>query len=156
MRKMAEDAADTTSIKAQHNDVPPAMSASEENVPSLPSEARKQEGLISSINKAISYTKQQAKAVPKKRMGEVLDEPAQRKSTDPVLQENLDAASSAGVKISAARSLLRKIAEEGSSPEATQVQKSRAEQLAAMLKAKSEEKKGEESSLPGTPVKGGY
>lgn len=156
LRKMAEDALNPAQIKAQHNDVPPNASVAGEGVPSQPAETTQQKRLITSLDDAINYTKQQAKAVPKKRMGEVLNEPAQRKSTDPVLQENLNAASSAGVKIAAARSLLQKVAEEGAAPDATPEQKSRSERLAAILKAKKEEKKGSDEKSESLPLQGGY
>jgi hypothetical protein len=177
MNKMAEDATSPAQIKATHNDVPPLATQSEEGVPSLPGEASKQESMIMSADKAIDYTKQQAKAVPKARMGEVLNEPAQRKSTDPVLHENLDATSGAGVKLSsvekvaAARALLRKIAQEGEAENASPEQKERANKLQEALKAKKEEKsetpahenaegagheqaEGEKTS--GLPIQGGY
>lgn len=175
MNKMAADAELPAKIKAQNSDVPPPATEAEEGVPSLPGEASKQESLIMSLDKAIDYTKQQAKAVPKKRMGEVLTEPAQKKSTDPVLHENLDATSGAGVKLSsvekvaAARALLQKIAEEGAAPDATPEQKERASKLQEVLKAKKEEKEkasqgdeaaeeaaeGEEKTS-GLPFQGGY
>lgn len=124
----------------------PNASQSEEGVPSLPGEASKQESMINSLQAAMDYTKQQAKAVPKARMGEVLSEPAQKKSTDPVLQQNLAATAGAGVKISsatkmaAARALLHKIAEEGASEDASPEQKERAAKLQAALQAKQQEK----------------
>lgn len=176
MDKMAADAELPAKITGKNMDVPPPATQSEEGVPSLPGEASKQEALIMALDRAINYTKQQAKAVPKKRMGEVLTEPAQKKSTDPVLHENLDAASGAGVKLSsvekvaAARALLHKIAEEGAAPEASPEQKERASKLQEVLKAKKEEKEkasqgdagaeeggteGEEKTS-GLPFQGGY
>ena len=135
MAKMAED-------------VPPEATESGEGVPKLPAEAAGQERLIDSLEAAINYTKQDAKAVPKERMGEVLDEPAQKKATDPVLQNNLEATSGAGVKISsvkaaAARALLQKIAEEGEKPDASPGEKEKAEKLKAILEAKQQEKSSE-------------
>jgi hypothetical protein len=117
--------------------------------------------MVTNSNAAINYTKQDAKAVPKAQMGEVIDEPAQKKSTDPVLQQNLDAASSAGVKISsleksaAARAFLRKIAEEGAKEDASPEEKERAAKLQEALKVKQEEKK--EANFGRTmPLSGGY
>ena len=103
-------------------------------------------------------TKQQAKAEPKARMGEVLDEPAQKKSTDPVLHNNLDATSGAGVKISsaqkfaAARALLTKIAAEGGD---------KAAQLQSLMQSKKEGRgevaeSGAEHEKETSPLGGGY
>lgn len=160
--KMAGDDESSAQIKGSHNDVPPPATKSEEDVPKLPGEASKQESLINSNEAARDYTKQQAKAVPKERMGEVIDEPAQKKSTDPVLQNNLDATSGAGVKISsveqavAARALLQKIAEEGAKPDASPEEKERAEKLHEALKAKQEEKKEAGFGRGAMPISGGY
>jgi hypothetical protein len=151
----------------------PNASQAEEGVPSQPGEVSKQETMVGSNQSAIDYTKQQAKAVPKARMGEVLDEPAQKKSTDPVLHNVLDATSQAGVKLSsvekraAARAWLRKIAEEGAAPNATPEQKEKASKLQEVMKAKAEEKKNgdtseskdeEEEKTSGfsMPLSGGY
>lgn len=80
-----------------------------------PAEVTGQEKLIASNQAAIDATKREAKAVPKKRIGEVLDEPAQTRSTDKVLDENLgkDVVNAAGAKIAAARTFLDKVASEG-------------------------------------------
>jgi hypothetical protein len=142
-----------------HQSSPEGVSAAGEGKPSVPGEVSKQESMVAGNEAATNYTKQQAKAVPKARMGEVLDEPAQKKSTDPVLQENLDAAGSAGVKLSsvqkaaAARALLQKIAEEGAKPDASPEEKEKAEKLQAAFQAKKEEK---EKSSSGMPLGGGY
>lgn len=163
MAKMAEDAINPASIKASHNDVPPPATQAEEGVPSQPGETSKQESMVGSNESATNYTKQQAKAVPKARMGEVLDEPAQKKSTDPVLHENLDAASGAGVKLSsvekaaAARSLLLKIAQEGAKEDASPEEKERASKLQEVLKAKQQEKESAACKQGSAmPVSGGY
>jgi hypothetical protein len=160
--KMAEDG-DSASIKATGNDVPPDYSQAEEGVPSQPGEVSKQEALINSLQAAMDYTKQQAKAVPAERMGEVLSEPAQKKSTDPVLHENLDAASGAGVKLSsvekraAARALLQKIAEEGAKEDASPEEKEKALKLQEMLKAKQQEKESSACKQGSAmPISGGY
>jgi hypothetical protein len=163
MSKMAEDATNPASIGAAvtnpHQSSPEGVSASEDGPkPSQPGEVTRQSSMVGSNQSAIDYTKQQAKAVPKARMGEVLNEPAQKKSTDPVLHENLNAASSAGVKLSsvtkaaAARSLLEKIAQEGASDDATPEQKEKAEKLQQLLQAKQQEKEKQS----GLPIGGGY
>jgi hypothetical protein len=162
LSKMAEDANNPASIKAG-SDVPPDATQAEEGVPRQAGEVSKQESMVGSNESATNYTKQQAKAVPKARMGEVLSEPAQKKSTDPVLHENLDAASGAGVKLSsvekmaAARSLLQKIAEEGAKEDASPEEKEKALKLQEILKAKQQEKEAcgvkQGSSMP---ISGGY
>lgn len=154
MSKMAgEDS--PAHIQAAHHDNPPDASAAGEGVRGLPGQA----ALIGSNQAAINYTKQQAKAVPKARMGEVLHEPAQKKSTDPVLHQNLDATPSAGVKISsveklaAARALLTKIAEEGECAGASEEQKERAAKLKRLMSGKQEKT----STADGTmPIGGGF
>lgn len=161
MNKVAEDANNPAKVGAKttnpHQSSPEGAAPAEEGVPSQPGETSKQESMVGSNDKAIDYTKQQAKAVPKARMGEVLSEPAQKKATDPVLQNNLDAASGAGVKIAAmqaaaARVLLEKIAEEGAKPDASPEDKERAAKLQEALKAKEAAKR----SSAGMPVGGGY
>jgi hypothetical protein len=82
-------------------------------------------------------------------MGQVIDEPAQKKSTDPVLQNNLDATGQAGVKISsvrvaAARAYLRKVAEAGEREDASPDEKEKADRLRKALEAKREEGKKDE------------
>jgi hypothetical protein len=126
-------------------DVPPEATASEEGVPSLPGPAAAQRRMIDSNDAARDYTKREAKAEPKEQMGEVLDEPAQKKSTDTVLQNNLSNTSEAGVKISAAqavaaRALLSKIAEEGGASDASSEAKARAEKVRSLVESKQKEK----------------
>lgn len=72
--------------------------------------------LISSNEAAINATKGQAKQQNKGALSELLTEPMQSSAHDKTLQESLDNTSSAGVKISAARELLKKLA--ASSPDA--------------------------------------
>jgi len=144
MLKHAEDANNPASMSSK-GDTPPDTSMSEEGVPSQPSETTSQKRMIQSSGAAIDYTKGDAKAVPQARMGEVLTEPAQRKSSDPVLHNNLDATSGAGVKLSsvkiaAARAFLKRAMEEGASEDATPEQKEKAEKLQAALKSKQDEK----------------
>jgi hypothetical protein len=152
--KMAGEDVSQAHISGGHHDNPPPATKSEEGVPGLPGEASRQERFINSNEAARDYTKGQAKAVPKERMGEVIDEPAQKKSTDPVLHQNLDATSGAGVKISsaeqavAARALLHKIAEEGAKDDASPEEKARAAKLQEVLKAKQKQ-----ASMP---ISGGY
>lgn len=162
LAKMAEDAINPASIKAG-SDVPPDATQAGEGVPPQPAEVSKQESMVGSNDAAMNYTKQQAKAVPKARMGEVLSEPAQKKSTDPVLHENLDAASGAGVKLSsvekaaAARALLQKIAEEGAKEDASPEEKERASKLQEILKAKQQEKESSACKQSSAmPLSGGY
>lgn len=71
--------------------------------------------LISSNEAAINATKREAKQQNKGALSELLTEPMQSSVHDRTLQESLDNTSSAGVKISATRELLRKLA--ASSPE---------------------------------------
>lgn len=85
-----------------------------------PAEVTGQGSLISSNQKAIDVTKRQAKAVPKKRMTEVISEPAQTRATDKILDENLGkkVVDQAGAKVAhekqaAAKALLKKVASEG-------------------------------------------
>lgn len=172
MRKLAEDAINPSKIGASvtnpHQSSPEGATQAEEAVPSLPGEASKQESMINSNEAAINYTKQQAKAVPKARMGEVINEPAQKKSTDPVLQQNLDATGEAGVKISSVQAraaglaLLTKVAEEGASEDASPEQKERAQKLRELLQAKEKESQGMGAapsmgaSAPNTPLGGGF
>jgi hypothetical protein len=153
-------------ITNPHQHLPEGATQSEEGVPSQPGEVNKQDSMISSNKAAIDYTKQQAKAVPKARMGEVIDEPAQKKSTDPVLHQNLDATSQAGVKISSAqalaagRALLTKIAEEGAREDASPEEKERALKLQELLQAKQKEKEsqgmGGGPEATGMPLGGGF
>lgn len=126
MNKMAEDAINPAKISAGAA-VPPDFSGSEYKVPSQPSDVTRQMALVGSNDKAINYTKGQAKADPKSDVNEVLHENALSKATDPVLHRVLDHTSSAGVKVSsanakrshkaaiktaAARAYLAKLAEE--------------------------------------------
>lgn len=101
-------------------DNPPDASASEEGVPSEPSDVNKQKKMVSSNDSAIDYTKGQAKADPKSDVSQVLHEAPLSSSTDKVLNQALDHTGEAGVKISsvktlekraAARVLLQKLAE---------------------------------------------
>jgi hypothetical protein len=144
--KQAADGEDPAQINAGSEPPEnPNASASEEGVPKLPGPAQAQANLVQTKDPTapINITKGQAKAEPKRQMGEVLDEPAQKKSTDPVLHENLDATSGAGVKISslkiaAARSYLRKIAQAEKKEDATPEEKKKAEKLKETLSKKSQ------------------
>lgn len=90
-----------------------------------PPEVTSQERLIASNQAAIDATKRQAKEVPKKRMGEVLTEPAQSRATDKVLDANLgrDTVDKGGAKVAAAKVLLQKIASQGCRCEADGLEK---------------------------------
>lgn len=66
---------------------------------------------LSSNEAAINLTKGKAKSPQKGPLSEVLTEPAMSSAHDKVLQKSLDNASSAGVKISAAKQALKKFAE---------------------------------------------
>jgi len=143
-------------------DMSPQVSASEEAVPALPGPAATQASMVSSNEKARDYTKREAKAEPKERMGEVLSEPAQVTSTDPVLQNNLSNTGEAGTKISsakaasAARALLQKIAEEGCAEGATPEAKEKAEKLKALLAKQEKTSQGLSMQQPAMPVGGGF
>lgn len=65
--------------------------------------------LISSNEAAMNATKRQAKQQNKGALSELLTEPMQSSEHDQTLQQSLDNTSSAGVKISAARELLKKL-----------------------------------------------
>lgn len=123
--KQAEDALSPAQISAggtQTGATPPeGASASEEQVPSEPSDVNKQKNLVSTNESAINYTKREAKADPKSDAGKVLDEPALSASTDKTLQKTLDHTQQAGAKIAsdmmkaaAAQAILSKLAEEAS------------------------------------------
>lgn len=66
--------------------------------------------LLSSNEAAINATKAQAKRQNKSALSEILSEPSMSEATDKALQESLDNTSSAGVKISAAKEMIRKFA----------------------------------------------
>jgi hypothetical protein len=74
--------------------------------------------LLSSNESAINATKGQAKRQNHGAVSELLTEPMHSSAHDQALQESLDNTSSAGVKISAARELLKKLS--SSSPKARQ------------------------------------
>lgn len=146
-------------------DMSPQVSASEEAVPSLPGPASSQVNLVGSNQAAIDYTKRQAKAEPKERMGEVLSEPAQVTSTDPVLQNNLSEVGEAGAKISSAklaaagRALLMKIAEEGCAEGASPEAKEKAEKLKGLLGKQEKTSQGMgmgTAGQPAMPIGGGF
>lgn len=151
MRKHAADAENPAKITAGSEPlVNPNASAAEESVPKLPGPAQSQANMVQTKDPTApaDITKGEAKAEPKRQMGEVLDEPAQKKSTDPVLHQNLDAASGAGVKLSsvqatAARAYLRKIAQAGEAPEATPEEKEKAQKLKEAVEAKKNGNGGE-------------
>jgi hypothetical protein len=123
MSKQAEDAINPAVIVAgtapelqQASGIPSQLSQGVEAGEGTPRECAPNVGegsgreLLSSNESAINATKAQAKAQNKPPLGEVLTEPALSAAHDKVLSESLDNTSSAGVKISAARELLRKFA----------------------------------------------
>lgn len=69
--------------------------------------------LIANNQAPVSATKREAKAAGRKQLSEVLSEPAQTKSTDSTVQDNLRNAAKGGVKIAAVKAYLGKIAEAG-------------------------------------------
>lgn len=160
LKKHAADAENPAKINAGTTPLKnPDATAAEEGVPKLPAPAQAQANLVQTTDPTApaNITKQQAKAEPKRQMGEVLSEPAQRKSTDPVLHQNLDAASQAGVKLSsvqaaAARTYLRKLAQAGESDGATPEEKEKAEKLKAAVAKKKEGKEKEKESQMGAPM----
>jgi hypothetical protein len=103
--KLAEDAINPAQISGK-GAAPPEASAAEQAVPAQPSDHNAQTSkMVSSNEKAIDYTKRDAKADPKSDMGDVLDEPAQTSSTDKTLAKTLDHTNEAGAKISSAQGI---------------------------------------------------
>lgn len=80
-----------------------------------PAEVTSQEKALQSNEAAIDLTKAEAMAVPKKQLGEVLEEPAMSSATDKTLDNALgaDVVDEAGAKVAAARSILQKLASRG-------------------------------------------
>lgn len=146
--KLAADAENPAQISGGKEPlVNPDATAAEEGVPKQPGPFEQQAALIRKTDPAAlaDITKQQAKAEPKRQMGEVISEPAQKKSTDPVLHQNLDATGEAGVKISsvkaaAARAYLRKIAQAEEDESASEEEKEKARALKEALAKKEQEK----------------
>jgi hypothetical protein len=135
----------------------PNASASEEGVPSSPADKTKQRKMVDSNEAAIGYTKGDAKAVPKAQMGKVLDEPAQKKSSDPVLHENLNAASKAGVKLSsvqskAARTYLQKLAAMDEDSNASNEDKEKSKKVKEALEKMKKEKEKQSQGMMPPPV----
>lgn len=146
--KSAEDAINKAKITASKT------SALPEDQPSKmarPAEVTSQERLVSSNEAPAKATKREAKAVPKKRMGEVLDEPAQTKSTDKVLDAALgaDKVNQAGAKIASARAWLAKIASEGCTCEKDGLEKGTCPHC--KLKSRMQEKGPEKTSMVTSP-----
>lgn len=98
LEKAAEDAINPAQISGGAS-TPPESSASEEHVPSQPSDVSSQTSMISSNEAAINYTKGQAKKDPVKDVGQLLNETPMN---DPVLGRVLDNAGKAGIKTSSA------------------------------------------------------
>jgi len=122
-QKQAEDAINPAQISAgpapaQGAAAPPGVSEAEKGpIPAEPSDVNSQKRLIASNDAAINYSKRDAKADPKKDMGNLLAEPMQSKATDKTLSRVWDHTDQAGAKIAgdmtrtaAARALLAKLA----------------------------------------------
>lgn len=159
MRKAAADAENPASISAPKNQT---LTLPEDQPSQMkrPPEVTSQERLIASNQAPVDATKRQAKDVPKKRMGEVLSEPAQSRSTDKVLDANLgrDIVDKGGAKIAAARVLLQKIAAQGCSCEKEGKEKGSCDNC--KLRSRMEQKEGQmgkASQVPGggAPMAGG-
>lgn len=140
-KKVAEDAINPAQISAGAA-TPPDASASEQGVPSQPSDVKSQMGLVGSNQAAINYTKGQAKADPKKDVNKVLTEPALSAAHDKTLQQAFVNTGKAGVKISSAEKM---------AGDATKIAAARAllSKLAAEVAGKKKEK---ESMLTPTPA----
>ncbi|MHA2333746.1 MAG: hypothetical protein ACXAEU_17100 [Candidatus Hodarchaeales archaeon] len=124
LRKAGADANNPANIQAKKTQ----SITGPENQPSQavrPAEVTSQERLIASNEAAINATKRQAKEVPKKRMGELLKEPALSASSDSTLQKALgsDKVNQAGAKIASARGTLQKIASQGCTCETEKLDK---------------------------------
>lgn len=116
LRKRAADSENPASIASAKST---ALPEDQPDKVKRPAEVTSQEKLIASNDAAMNVTKREAKAVPKKRMAEVLSEPAQTRATDKILDENLGkkVVDQAGAKVASARALLKKVASEGCSCE---------------------------------------
>lgn len=122
--KQAEDAINPAQVSAGKAEAtgakpPPGAAPAGQEVPSEPSDVSAQKRkMISSNEAAINYTKRDAKADPKSDVGDVVKEPAQTSSTDPVLNHVFSHTGEAGTKVSsitrvaAARAVLSKLAEQ--------------------------------------------
>lgn len=121
--KQAEDAINPASVAGptkpvlqQEPGVPSAITQGSEAGSNTPRETAPNSGegagreLLTSNESAMNATKGQAKKQNKGALSELLTEPMHASATDKTLQESLDNTSAAGVKISAARELLRKVA----------------------------------------------
>lgn len=120
MQALAKRAADGENPASIASGKTTALPENQPDKVKRPAEVTGQESLISSNQKAIDVTKREAKAVPKKRMAEVISEPAQKRSTDKILDENLgkNVVDKAGAKVAhekqaSARALLKKVASGG-------------------------------------------
>jgi len=119
LKKRAADAENPASIASGKTTALPEDKPSQAK---RPAEVTGQERHIASNKAAIDVTKRDAKAVPKKRMAEVISEPAQTSATDKILVENLGkkvvdqaGAKVASEKTAAAKALLKKVASGGCS-----------------------------------------
>lgn len=120
MRALAKRAADGENPASIASGTTTALPEDQPDQVKRPAEVTSQEKLIASNTAAIDVTKRDAKEVPKKRMAEVITEPAQTSSTDKILDENLGkkVVDQAGAKVAfdkkaTARALLKKVASGG-------------------------------------------
>jgi hypothetical protein len=168
--KRAEDAISPAQISASKSTVLPEDQPSQM---ARPAEVTSQEKLVASNEAVPDATKEDAKDVPKKRMGEVLSEPAQTPATDKVLDEALGAktvddagakVASSKVKAAAARAWLAKVASEGCTCGSPKIEDCRFCKVAAHVKRHGgSEKKGQglagpqsgPASAPGGALAGG-
>jgi hypothetical protein len=124
--KLAEDAINPAQISAgaasaQGAEAPQGASAAQDGpIPPEPSDVNSQKRFISDNMAAINYTRRQAKADPKRDLGQILTEPALSAATDKTLNEAFNHTNEAGAKIAsaqltktaAAHALLLRLAEE--------------------------------------------
>lgn len=143
MRKAAQDGEPSISTPKTMTPTQPEDQTTEG---SRPAEVTSQEAMVASNEAAINATKREAKAVPKKRMGEVLNEPAQTKSTDSALDKALgaDVVNEAGAKVAHARETLQKIASQGCTCETEQLEQGSCGhcKIASRIERRSEEQAG--------------
>lgn len=150
LRKVGADAESPAKISG------PKFTTLPEDQPSQmkrPPEVTSQEAMVAGNQAAIDATKRKAKEVPKRRMGEVIEEPAQSAASDKALDANLDSATvdRAGAKIAAARVLLQKVASEGCSCGADHPENGSCNfcKLAARIEQRKGERMGKSSQMPG-------
>jgi hypothetical protein len=110
IRKLAEDNAAASISASAVGGGPLQTMETGEAGPGLPAESSAQAALVGSNERAIDYTRAEAKAGPKRDMAELLTEPMQSESTDKTLAATLENTSAAGAKVAAAREGAIKVA----------------------------------------------